>query len=34
MRTAGQEAGVPGLGELLDGFTNMLPNAANDPVGK
>lgn len=34
MATAGQEAGVPGLGEFFDGFANMLPDAANDTVRK
>lgn len=34
MGTAGQEAGVPGLGKLFDGFADMLSDAADDPVGK
>lgn len=34
MGAAGQEAGVPGLGELFDGFADVLPDAADDPVGK
>lgn len=31
---AGEEAGVPGPGELLHGFAGVLPDAAQDAVGK
>lgn len=34
MGAAGQEAGVPGLGELFNGFADVLPDAADDSVGK
>lgn len=34
MGAADQEAGVPGLGKLLDGFADVLPDAADNPVGK
>lgn len=32
MTRANQEARVPGLGDLFDGFPNMLPDAADNPV--
>lgn len=34
MGAADQEAGVPGLGELFDGLADVLPDAADDPVGE
>lgn len=34
MGAAREEAGVPGRGELFDGFADVLSDAANDPVGK
>lgn len=34
MGTADQEARVPGLGKLFDGFADVLSDAAEDPVGK
>lgn len=34
MGAADEEAGVPRLGELFDGFAGVLPDAADDPVRK
>ena len=34
MGAADHEARIPGLGNLFDGFTDVLPDAADDPVWK